>query len=77
MVELSNKQLSVLCYEKVVIDLTEIPLEQLDKMRAKMTIDKVAFSKGVNGITGVIFRDRNTGKSYGIRCRNSNLLYML
>lgn len=56
-------------------DVTSADAKTIHELARKT--DQIGYSKGVNGITGGLFKNPNTGDWYVITERNSNLFIMM
>lgn len=70
----TQKQLKELVNQEIAIDITNYSFMQTNELLNNINIEKIAYSRGINGLNGGLFKDNKTNKLYAITARNSILL---
>lgn len=70
----TQKQLKELVKQGIAIDITNYSFIQTNELLNNIDIEKIAYSRGINGLNGGLFKDNKTNKLYAITARNSTLL---
>ncbi len=70
----TQKQLKELVNQGIAIDITNYSFVQTNELLNSINIEKIAYSRGINGLNGGLFKDNKTNKFYAIIARNSILL---
>lgn len=58
-------------------DITNYTFEQADALWHYADLETLVLSRGIYGMDGAILQDRNTGKLYVIKARNSTLFQLV
>lgn len=70
----TQRQLKELVNQGIAIDITNYSFTQTNELLNNINIEKIAYSRGINGLNGGLFKDNKTNKLYAITARNSTLL---
>lgn len=70
----TQRQLKKLVNQGIAIDITNYSFTQTNELLNNIDIEKIAYSRGINGLNGGLFKDNKTNKLYAITARNSTLL---
>lgn len=70
----TQRQLKEFVNQGIAIDITNYSFEQTNELLNNIDIKKIAYSRGINGLNGGLFKDNKTNKLYAITARNSTLL---
>ena len=72
--KMTQKQIKDYVRDGAAIDITNYGFDEMDQFLREHNLDKIAVSRGVNGMNGGLLQDRDTGELYAITARNSALM---